>query len=131
MPLRKVSAMPDLFSPFTLKDVTLRNRIVMSPMTMHHSVDGCMSDFHVMLYGSRAAGGFGLLFPEQIAITPDGRTSVHCAGIWDDKHLEGLSRICCIVKEMGGVPAWWLSNPRSQAAAESIGLPPLPSMTKA
>ena len=69
-----------------------------------------MSDFHVMLYGSRAAGGFGLLFPEQIAITPDGRTSVHCAGIWDDKHLDGLSRICRIVKEMGGVPAIQLGH---------------------
>lgn len=102
--------MPDLFSPYTLKDVTLRNRIVMSPMTMHHSVDGCMSDFHVMLYGSRAAGGFGLIFPEQIAITPDGRTSVHCAGIWDDKHIEGLSRVCRLVKEMGGVPAIQLGH---------------------
>ena len=67
--------MPDLFSPYTLKGVTLRNRIAMSPMTMYRSVDGKMSDFHVMLMGSRAAGGFGLVFPEQIAITPDGRTS--------------------------------------------------------
>ena len=102
--------MPDLFSPFALKDVTLRNRIVMSPMTMHHSVDGCMGDFHVMLYGSRASGGFGLLFPEQIAITPDGRTSVHCAGIWDDRHIEALSRVCRLVKEMGGVPAIQLGH---------------------
>ena len=61
--------MPDLFSPFTLKDVTLRNRIVMSPMTMYRSPpNGVMTDFHVMLMGSRAAGGFGLVFPEQIAI---------------------------------------------------------------
>jgi 2,4-dienoyl-CoA reductase-like NADH-dependent reductase (Old Yellow Enzyme family) len=102
--------MPDLFSPYTLKDVTLRNRIVMSPMTMHHSVDGCVSDFHVMLYGSRAAGGFGLVFPEQIAITPDGRTSVHCAGLWDDRHIEGFARICRLVKEMGGVPAIQLGH---------------------
>ena len=69
--------MPDLFSPYTLKGVTLRNRIAMSPMTMYRSVDGKMSDFHVMLLGSRAAGGFGLVFPEQIAITPDGRTGTH------------------------------------------------------
>lgn len=74
--------MPDLFSPYTLKDVTLRNRIVMSPMTMYRSgPDGGMTDFHVMLMGSRAAGGFGLVFPEQIAITADGRTSTSCAGI--------------------------------------------------
>jgi 2,4-dienoyl-CoA reductase-like NADH-dependent reductase (Old Yellow Enzyme family) len=53
--------MPDLFSPYTLKGVTLRNRIAMSPMTMYRSVDGLMNDFHVMLMGSRAAGGFGLV----------------------------------------------------------------------
>ena len=56
--------MPDLFSPYTLKGVTLRNRIAMSPMTMYRAVDGKMTDYHVMLMGSRAAGGFGLVFPE-------------------------------------------------------------------
>ena len=94
--------MPDLFSPLTIKDVTLRNRIAMSPMTQHRAVDGRVGDFHVMLTGSRAAGGFGLVFPEQIAITADGRTSVHCAGIWEDGQIEGLARITRIVKEMGG-----------------------------
>ena len=58
--------MPDLFSPFTLKSVTLRNRIAMSPMTMYSSVDGRMNDYHVCYLGARAAGGFGLIFPEQI-----------------------------------------------------------------
>ncbi len=102
--------MPDLFSPFTLKDVTLRNRIVMSPMTMYRSVDGKMSDFHVMLMGSRAAGGFGLIFPEQIAITPDGRTSTGCAGIYDDAQMEGLSRVTAIIKDMGAVAAIQLGH---------------------
>lgn len=102
--------MSSLFSPFTLKDVTLRNRIAMSPMTMYRSVDGRMTDFHVMLMGSRAAGGFGLVFPEQIAITPDGRTSTSCAGIYDDTQLEGLSRIAGIIKEMGAVPAIQLGH---------------------
>ena len=102
--------MPDLFSPFTLKGVTLRNRIAMSPMTMHRSVDGKVNDFHVMLMGSRAAGGFGLVFPEQIAITPDGRTSVGCAGLWSDDHIEGLQRITRITKDMGGVPAIQLGH---------------------
>ena len=102
--------MPDLFSPFTLKDVTLRNRIAMSPMTQYRSTDGKMGDFHVMLMGSRAAGGFGLVFPEQIAITPDGRTGVHCAGIYDDAQVEGLSRVARIVKDMGAVPAIQLGH---------------------
>src|SRR3954447_23921034 len=102
--------MPDLFSPYTLKDVTLRNRIAMSPMTMYRSVDGRMSDFHIMLMGSRAAGGFGLVFAEQLAIVPDGRTGVGCGGIWDDGQIEGLSRVTAIVKDMGGVPAIQLGH---------------------
>ena len=102
--------MPYLFSPYTLKDITLRNRIVMSPMTMYRSIQGFMTDFHVMLMGSRAAGGFGLVFPEQIAITPDGRTSVSCAGIWDDAQIEGLARVTGIIKDMGGVPAIQLGH---------------------
>ncbi len=95
--------MPDLFSPYTLKSVTLRNRIAMSPMTMYSSVDGKMNDYHVMYLGARAAGGFGLIFPEQVAIAPEGRTSLKCAGIWDDDQIEGHARVTAIVKQMGGV----------------------------
>lgn len=102
--------MPDLFAPYTLKGVTLRNRIAMSPMTMYRSVDGLMNDFHVMLLGSRAAGGFGLVFGEQLAITPDGRTSVGCGGIYDDAQIEGLARTTAIIKDMGAVPAIQLGH---------------------
>ncbi len=103
--------MPDLFSPFTLKDVTLRNRIAMSPMTMYRSPpDGTMTDYHLMLLGSRAAGGFGLIFHEQLAITPDGRTTTSCAGIYDDAQIEGLARVNAMIKDMGGVPAIQLGH---------------------
>ena len=102
--------MPDLFSPFTLKGVTLRNRIVMSPMTMYNSVDGKLDDYHVCYLGARAAGGFGLVFGEQMAITPDGRTTTSCAGIWDDGQVEGHARVCAIVERMGGVPAIQLGH---------------------
>ncbi|HEY1928097.1 MAG TPA: NADH:flavin oxidoreductase/NADH oxidase [Caulobacteraceae bacterium] len=102
--------MPDLFSPYTLKGVTLRNRIVMSPMTMYRSRDGLMNDFHVMLLGSRAAGGFGLVFPEQLAITTDGRTSVSCGGIYDDAQIEGLRRVTSIISDMGAVPGIQLGH---------------------
>lgn len=81
--------MVHLFSPLTLKGVTLRNRIGMSPMTMYRSVDGKMNDFHLMYLGARASGGFGLVFAEQVAIAPEGRTTVHCAGIYDDSQIEG------------------------------------------
>ena len=102
--------MPDLFSPYTLKGVTLRNRIAMSPMTMYRSTDGLMNDFHVMLLGSRAAGGFGLVFPEQLAITKEGRTSTGCGGIYEDAQIEGLKRVTDIIKDMGSVPAIQLGH---------------------
>ena len=102
--------MPDLFSPFTLKGVTLRNRIAMSPMTMYRGRDGKVNDFHVMLAGSRAAGGFGLVFLEQIAILPEGRTSVGCAGLYDDSQIEGLRRVTDLIKDMGAVPAIQLGH---------------------
>lgn len=102
--------MPHLFSPYTLKGVTLRNRIAMSPMTMYRSTDGLMNDFHLMLLGSRAAGGFGLVFGEQLAILPEGRTSTGCGGIYDDAQIEGLARVNRLVKDMGAVPAIQLGH---------------------
>lgn len=102
--------MPNLFTPFTLKGVTLRNRIAMSPMTMYRSVDGQLNDYHVSYLGARAAGGFGLIFPEQLAITADGRTTVSCGGIYDESQLEGLARVCAVITSMGGVPAIQLGH---------------------
>ena len=95
--------MPHLFSPYTLKGVTLRNRIAMSPMTMYRSVDGKMNNFHTMYLGARAAGGFGLVYPEQIAISPEGRTTPHCAGLWDDDQIDGHAQVTSMIKDMGGV----------------------------
>ena len=95
--------MPDLFTPFTLKGVTLRNRIAMSPMTMYRSVDGKLNDYHLMYLGARAAGGWGLIFPEQVAISPEGRTSLHCAGIYDDDQMESHARVTGMIREMGAV----------------------------
>lgn len=102
--------MPNLFTPYTLKGVTLRNRIAMSPMTMYRSTDGKLDDFHLMYLGARAAGGFGLVFPEQIAITPDGRTTTHCAGLYNDDQIEGHKRTVDMIKSMGGVAAIQLGH---------------------
>jgi 2,4-dienoyl-CoA reductase-like NADH-dependent reductase (Old Yellow Enzyme family) len=93
----------DLFSPLTVKGVTLRNRIGMSPMTMHESVDGTMNDYHVMYLGARAAGGFGLIFPEQVAIVPEGRTTPDCAGIWADHQVESHARVTSMIRKFGAV----------------------------
>lgn len=106
-----------LFSPYTLKDVTLRNRIGMSPMTMYQSKDGLLDEFHTMYLGARAAGGFALVFPEQIAICPEGRTSVKCAGIYDDAQMEGHAKLTAMIKRMGGVPAIQLGHTGRKGSA--------------
>jgi 2,4-dienoyl-CoA reductase-like NADH-dependent reductase (Old Yellow Enzyme family) len=118
--------MPDLFAPYTLKGVTLRNRIVMSPMTMYRSADGKMDDYHVSYLGARASGGFALVFPEQIAITPDGRTSTSCAGIWDDAQIEGHARVTGIIERFGGVAGIQLGH----TGRKGSELPPYRAMTE-
>ncbi|WP_285899068.1 NADH:flavin oxidoreductase/NADH oxidase [Pseudonocardia sp. DR1-2] len=102
--------MAHLFSPYTLQGVTLRNRIAMSPMTMYRSHDGHMGDFHLMHLGARAAGGFGLVFGEQIAVCAEGRTSVHCAGLWRDDQVPGHARTVAMVEAMGGVAGIQLAH---------------------
>jgi 2,4-dienoyl-CoA reductase-like NADH-dependent reductase (Old Yellow Enzyme family) len=62
-----------------------------------------MNDYHLMYLGARAAGGFGLVIPEQVAIAPEGRTSVHCAGLYDDEQIESHARVTSMIKRMGAV----------------------------
>ncbi len=93
--------MADLFSSYILKDLTLRNRVAMSPMTINQLTDGLINDFHVMLLGSRAADGFGLVLPKQSALAKDGRTSAGCGGICDGARIEDPSCVTSIVKDVG------------------------------
>ncbi len=83
-----------LFSPYTIKDVTLKNRIVMSPMCMYSSKneDGQVTNFHLIHYGTRAAGQVGLVMIEATAVLPEGRISNKDLGIWDDSLIEGLHK---------------------------------------
>jgi 2,4-dienoyl-CoA reductase-like NADH-dependent reductase (Old Yellow Enzyme family) len=85
--------MAALFSPYRVRDVTLRNRIVVSPMCEYSSVDGFAGDWHLVHLGSRAVGGAGLVLTEAIAVTPEGRISPQDLGIYADAHVEQLARI--------------------------------------
>ena len=85
--------MAHLFTPLTLRDVTLRNRIVVSPMCEYSSVDGFANDWHLVHLGSRAVGGAGLILTEAAAVTADGRISPQDLGIYDDAHVAPLKRI--------------------------------------
>lgn len=81
-------------SEFKIKNMTLRNRLVMPPMCMYSAdEDGKVKDFHEVHYVSRAVGGIGLIIIEATGVTPNGRISSHDLGIWSDEHIEGLKRI--------------------------------------
>jgi len=94
----------ELFSPLKLRDVTLRNRIIVSPMCEYSSVDGFANDWHVVHLGSRAVGGAALVLTEAIAVTPDGRISPQDLGIWKDEHVAELERIARFCAGQGA--AW-------------------------
>ena len=79
-----------LMSSLTLRDVTLRNRIVVSPMCQYSSRDDFANEWHVVHLGSRAVGGAGLILTEASAVTADGRISPNDLGIYDDRLVETL-----------------------------------------
>lgn len=96
--------MTALFDPFTLRGVTLRNRIGVSPMCMYSARDGFANDWHMVHLGSRAAGGAGLIIVEATAVEPRGRITPFDLGLWSDAHIEPLARITNYMKERGAVP---------------------------
>jgi anthraniloyl-CoA monooxygenase len=89
----KTTAQP-IFTPFILRGLTLPNRVVVSPMlTYSADSDGCATDFHMVHYGSRALGGAGLVMTEMLAVSPEGRTTPACAGLYDDAQIEAWRAI--------------------------------------
>ncbi|MEH7073939.1 NADPH dehydrogenase NamA [Neobacillus drentensis] len=92
-----------LFSPYTIKGVTLKNRIVMAPMCMYssHNEDGHVQNWHRTHYTSRAVGQVGLLIVEATAVTSQGRISTQDLGIWSDEHIEGFQELVGLMKEHG------------------------------
>lgn len=89
-----------LFTPITIKDMTLKNRIVMSPMCMYssHEKDGKLTPFHMAHYISRAIGQVGLIIVEASAVNPQGRITDQDLGIWSDEHIEGFAKLTEQVK---------------------------------
>src|SRR5690554_5627539 len=79
-----------LFSPITFRNVTMRNRIAVSPMCQYSSADGKAGDWHLVHLGSRAVGGAGLIIAEATAVEPRGRISPYDLGLWDDAFIPPL-----------------------------------------
>lgn len=107
-----------LFSPLTIKSVTLKNRLAMSPMCMYSSVDGFPTDWHYAHYVSRAIGGAGLIIQEATAVTPEGRISYADMGIWSDAHAEKLKEIVSAIRKYDCVPGIQLAHAGRKASCE-------------
>ncbi|HZV78898.1 MAG TPA: NADH:flavin oxidoreductase/NADH oxidase [Candidatus Binatus sp.] len=108
--------MARLFEPLTIRDVSLQNRIVVSPMCEYSSEDGFANEWHVVHLGSRAVGGAGLVFTEATAVLPEGRISPQDLGIWDDRHVAMLSRITRFIHEQGSIAGMQLAHAGRKAS---------------
>lgn len=116
--------MPDLFSPLTLRGLTLRNRIVMSPMCMYSASDGQANDWHLGHYLARAVGGVGLLITEATAVEARGRISTEDLGLWDDAQIAPLARIVRLVQAQGAAIAVQLAHAGRKAWSPARGQGP-------
>ena len=102
--------MSSLFDELQIRDVLLRNRIVVSPMCQYSSTDGFAIDWHLVHLGSRAVGGASLAFTEACAVTAEGRISPRDLGIWKDEHVSELARITRFLRAQGTVPGIQLAH---------------------
>lgn len=109
--------MADLFAPWTVKSVTLRNRIGVSPMCQYSSEDGVANDWHMVHLGSRAAGGASLVIAEATAVSPEGRITPGDAGIWGEQHIGPIARINRYIKSQGAVPGIQIAHAGRKASA--------------
>ncbi|MEO7965848.1 MAG: FAD-dependent monooxygenase, partial [Gemmatimonadaceae bacterium] len=86
-------APPPMFTPFTMREMKLENRVVVSPMDMYSATDGVPNDFHLVHYGARAMGGAGLLMTEMTCVSPEARITLGCTGMYEPEHVVAWRRI--------------------------------------
>ncbi|UNK40631.1 NADH:flavin oxidoreductase/NADH oxidase (plasmid) [Shinella sp. H4-D48] len=112
--------MSALFSSYRLKDVTLRNRIAVAPMCQYQAQDGFVNDWHFTHYPSLARGGAGLVIVEATAVSPEGRITPGCTGLWKDEQTEGMAKIAASIKAAGAVAGIQIGHAGRKA---SVNLP--------
>jgi len=121
--------MPHLFEPLTIRGITLRNRIGVSPMCMYSYTDGFSNDWQMIHLGARAAGGAGLIIAEATAVEAVGRITPHDVGIWSDDHIEPLTRVTRVIKSNGAVAGIQIAHAGRKASSKrpwDNGKPTLP-----
>ncbi len=109
--------MPALFEPLRLKDITLRNRIGVPPMCQYMAEDGFVTDWHPAHYTGLARGGAGLVTVEATAVSPEGRISPGCTGLWSDAHAETFAPIAKSIADAGAVPGIQIAHAGRKASA--------------
>ena len=109
--------MSALFSSFKLKDITLRNRIAIPPMCQYSAVDGLTNDWHEVHYAGLGRGGAGLVIVEATGVSPEGRISPACLGLWNDQQAAGLAKIAAAIKAGGAVPGIQIGHAGRKASA--------------
>jgi 2,4-dienoyl-CoA reductase-like NADH-dependent reductase (Old Yellow Enzyme family) len=105
-----------LFDEIRIRDVRIKNRIVVSPMCQYSAHDGNVTDWHLVHLGKFAQGGAGIVFVEATAVEKRGRITHGDTGIWDDAHIPGLRRIAEFVKSQGAIPAIQLAHAGRKAS---------------
>lgn len=107
-----------LFEPVALRDVTLRNRLIISPMCQYSATDGYVNDHHIINLGRFAMGGFGLVIVEATGVVPEGRITHGDLGIWSDDHIPGLRRLADAVKMYGAAAGIQIAHAGRRAASQ-------------
>ena len=107
---------PHLFRPLTLRGVTARNRIMLSPMCQYSAEDGVPNVWHVQHLGARAAGGAGIVCTEVTHVEPRGRITKHCLGLWNDAQRDAFAPIAEFVARQGAVPGIQLGHAGRKAS---------------
>src|SRR5471030_1919618 len=108
--------MPHLFSPIKIKNVELKNRLMVSPMCEYSSKDGFANDWHLVHLGSRAVGGAALVITEATAVLPEGRITATDLGIWKEEHIDKLQQITAFIHQQGAVAGIQLAHAGRKAS---------------
>jgi 2,4-dienoyl-CoA reductase-like NADH-dependent reductase (Old Yellow Enzyme family) len=111
--------MTDLFSPLTIKKITLRNRIGVPPMCQYSAQDGFATDWHLAHYGAFAQGGAGLVIMEATAVEPEGRISPDDLGLWKDEQVAALASVASFIKAQGAVPGIQIAHAGRKASTRN------------
>lgn len=111
--------MSSLFTPLTIRSITLKNRIVVSPMCQYSSEDGFANDWHLVHLGSRAVGGAALVIAEATAVSPEGRITPDDLGIWKNEHIRCLKRITAFIEANDSIPGIQLAHAGRKASHHS------------